>query len=239
VPEGVRLAPPAPPAAQAMFGPALGLAERYAELLAGPGVQRGLLGPREVPRLWDRHLMNCAAVAELVPHPCSLVDIGAGAGLPGIVLAMLLPDVQVVLLEPMLRRASFLGECTALLGLGNTAICRSRAQDAVGTITADVATARAVAPMERLAELALNLVRPGGLVLAIKGAGAAQEVERAAPVLRRAGARDVAVVEAGRGKVSPPAVVVRMNAGPRPVAGARARDGRARGRPAPQRAARK
>lgn len=222
-----------------MFGPALALAEQYAELLAGPGVQRGLLGPREVPRLWDRHLMNCAAVAELVPHPCSLVDIGSGAGLPGIVLAILLPDVQVVLLEPMLRRASFLDECTALLGLGNTATCRSRAQDAVGTITADVATARAVAPMDRLAELALNLVRPGGLVLAIKGAGAAQEVERAAPVLRRAGARDVAVVRAGSGKVSPPAVVVRMNAGPRPVAGVRARGGRARGRSAPQRAARR
>ena len=239
MPEGVSLAPPAPPEARELFGPALGLAEQYAELLAGPGVQRGILGPREIPRLWDRHLMNCAAVAELVPHPCSLVDIGSGAGLPGIVLAMLLPDVQVVLLEPMLRRASFLEECTALLGLSNTAICRSRAQDAAGTITADVATARAVAPMERLAELALNLLRPGGLVLAIKGAGVAQEVERAAPVLRRAGARDVAVVRAGSGKVSPPAVVVRMHAGPRPVAGARAGGGRARGRPAPERAARR
>jgi 16S rRNA (guanine(527)-N(7))-methyltransferase RsmG len=222
-----------------MFGSALGLAEQYAELLAGPCVQRGLLGPREVPRLWDRHLMNCAAVAELVPHPSSLVDIGSGAGLPGIVLAMLLSDVQVVLLEPMLRRASFLDECTALLGLGNTAVCRSRAQDAVGTITADVATARAVAPMERLAGMALNLVRPGGLVLAIKGAGAAQELERAAPALRRAGARDVAVVQAGSGKVSPPAVVVRMYAGSRPVAGAPARGREARGRPAPQRAVRR
>jgi 16S rRNA (guanine527-N7)-methyltransferase len=216
----MRLAPPAPPAAQMMFGPSLGRAEQYAEMLAGPGVERGILGPREVPRLWDRHLMNCAAVAELVPHPCSLVDIGSGAGLPGIVLALLLPDVQIVLLEPMLRRASFLEECTAQLGLANTAVCRSRAQEAAGTVIADVATARAVAPMERLAGLALSLVRPGGLVLAIKGAGAAEETERAATALRRAGARDVAVVRVGSGKVSPPTVVVRMNAGPRPRAGA-------------------
>jgi 16S rRNA (guanine527-N7)-methyltransferase len=172
--------------------------------------------------------MNCAAVAELVPHPCSLVDIGSGAGLPGIVLAMLLPDVRVVLLEPMLRRVSFLEECTALLGLSNTAVCRSRAEDAAGTLTADVATARAVAPMDRLAGLALRLVRPGGLVLAIKGAGAAGEVERAGPELERAGARDVAVVRAGSGKVSPPVVVVRMTAGPRPAAGAGAKPARDR-----------
>jgi len=197
-----------------MFGSSLPLAERYAELLAGPGVQRGLLGPHEIGRLWDRHLMNCGAVADLVPHSCSLVDIGAGAGLPGIVLAILLPDVHIILLEPMARRASFLEECVALLGLANAEVLRSRAQDVVGRLTADVATARAVAPMERLAGLALSLVRPGGLLLAIKGAGAEREVERARPALRRAGAADVAVVEAGSDKVSQPTIVVRVTAGP-------------------------
>jgi len=200
-----------------VFGSALGLAERYAQLLAGPAVERGLIGPRETVRLWDRHLMNCAALAELVPHPTagrSLIDLGSGAGLPGIVLAMLLPDAEIVLLEPMARRVAFLEECVRVLGLGNAAVRRARAEDAAGELAADVVTARAVAPLERLAGLALGLVRPGGLVLAMKGAGAAQEVTRACPVLRRLGARDVAVVQAGSGRVSPPPTVVRFTAGP-------------------------
>jgi 16S rRNA (guanine527-N7)-methyltransferase len=204
-----------------VFGPALGLAEQYAELLAGPAVERGLLGPREVPRLWDRHLLNCAAVAELVPRPSSVVDVGSGAGLPGVILAMLLPDVNVVLLEPMARRAAFLEECVRVLGLSNAVTCRRRAEEAVGDLVADVVTARAVAPLERLAGLTLPLARPGGVVLAIKGASAEREVERARPALRKAGAGEVAVVRAGIGRVSPPAIVVRMNvgaaSGPQPV----------------------
>jgi 16S rRNA (guanine527-N7)-methyltransferase len=202
-----------------VFGSALGLAERYAELLAGPGVERGLIGPREAVRVWDRHLMNCAAVAELVPHPCSVIDLGSGAGLPGIVLAMLLTDSEIILLEPMARRVVFLEECVRLLGLRNAAVHRGRAEDAVGQLLADVVTARAVAPLERLAGMALGLVRPGGLVLAMKGAGAAQEVARARPVLSRLGARDVTVVHAGSGRVSPPATVVRFTAGPRGAQG--------------------
>jgi 16S rRNA (guanine527-N7)-methyltransferase len=200
-----------------VFGSALGLAERYAELLAGPGVERGLIGPRETARLWDRHLMNCAAVAELVPHPTagrSVIDLGSGAGLPGIILAMLLPDSEILLLEPMARRVAFLEECVRVLGLGNAAVHRGRAEDAAGKLVADVVTARAVAPLERLAPLALGLVRPGGLVLAMKGAGAEQEARRARPVLRRLGAQDVAVVHAGSGRVSSPATVVRFAAGP-------------------------
>ena len=196
-----------------MFGPSLGLAERYAELLAGPGVERGLIGPRETARLWDRHLINCAAVAELVPAGSSLIDLGSGAGLPGVVLAMLLPESGIVLLEPLARRAAFLEECVRALGLGNAAVRRGRAEEVAGQLTADVVTARAVAPMQRLAALALPLVRPGGLVLAIKGAAAAQELAAAGPVLRRLGVQDAAVVEAGRGKVSPPPTVVRLTAG--------------------------
>jgi 16S rRNA (guanine527-N7)-methyltransferase len=196
-----------------VFGQALGLATRYADLLAGPGVERGLIGPRETARLWDRHLINCAAVAELVPPGSSLIDVGSGAGLPGVVLAMLLPDAQVVLLEPLARRAAFLEECVRTLGLGNAAVRRGRAEEAAGQLTADVVTARAVAPMQRLAALALPLVRPGGLVLAIKGAAAAEELAQARPVLRRLGVQDAAVVEAGRGKVSPPPTVIRLTAG--------------------------
>jgi 16S rRNA (guanine527-N7)-methyltransferase len=196
-----------------VFGPALADAERYAELLAGPGTERGIVGPRETARLWDRHLINCAAAAELVPPASSLIDLGSGAGLPGVVLAMLLPDSQVVLLEPLARRAAFLEECVQQLGLGNASVHRGRAEDVAGHLSADVVTARAVAPLQRLAPLALGLARPGGLVLAIKGAGAAQELAEAGPVLRALGVQDAAVLEVGRGKVSPPPIVVRLTAG--------------------------
>jgi 16S rRNA (guanine527-N7)-methyltransferase len=207
-------AAPAPPAAAAAaFGPALGLAERYAALLTGPAVERGLLGPAEAPRLWERHLLNCAAVAALVPSPCSLIDLGSGAGLPGIVLAMLLPDVTVTLLEPMARRAVFLDECVRILGLGNAEVRRGRAEEVAGRLSADVVTARAVAPMYKLAGLAIALANPGGMVLAIKGAGAAAELSRARPVLRQLGARDVEVLHAGGDRVNPAATVIRFTVG--------------------------
>ena len=207
-------APVAPPEAAQIFGPAMAAAERYARLLAGPAVSRGLIGPREVPRLWERHLLNSAAVAELVPHPCSLVDLGSGAGLPGIVLALLLPDVAVTLLEPMLRRVTFLEECVHALGLQNAQVRRGRAEELAGQLSADVVTARAVAPLDRLAPLALGLVRPGGTVLAIKGANARQEVAAARRSLSKLRLRSVDVVRAGGGKVDPAATVVRLIAGP-------------------------
>ena len=196
-----------------MFGTTLPLAERYVQMLAGPGVTRGLLGPREVPRLWTRHVLNCAAVADLVPRPATLIDLGSGAGLPGIVLALLLPDVQVTLLERMERRSLFLDECVQELGLRNAQVYRATAEEVAGKLAADVVTARAVAPLDRLAGLAVGLVRPGGLILAVKGAAAEQEVAQARPVLRRLGMRDVTVVRAGDGKVDRAATVVRMVAG--------------------------
>jgi 16S rRNA (guanine527-N7)-methyltransferase len=196
-----------------VFGTTLPLAERYVQMLAGPGVIRGLLGPREVPRLWTRHVLNCAAVADLVPRPSALIDLGSGAGLPGIVLALLLPDVQVTLLERMERRSLFLDECVQELGLRNAQVYRATAEEVAGKLAADVVTARAVAPLDRLAGLAAGLVRPGGLILAVKGAAAEEEVAQARPVLRRLGMRDVAVVRAGDGKVDRAATVVRMVAG--------------------------
>ena len=211
MPPGV---PPAPAVAAEVFGEALPKIIRYAALLAGPGIDRGLLGPAEAERLWDRHLLNCAAVAELVPPRSSLVDLGSGPGLPGVVLAVMLPGVSVTLLEPMARRADFLRECVAELDLANATVLRGRAEDLASQVGADVVTARAVAPLEKLAGLAAGLIRPGGLILAIKGAGAAAEVARARPALRRLGATEVEVRNVGSGIVNPAATVVVFTARP-------------------------
>ena len=164
-----------------MFGSELETACQFAEILATDGVQRGLIGPRETPRLWDRHLLNCAVVAELLPESGELVDIGSGAGLPGVVLAMLRPGIRVILLEPMLRRSAFLEECLTRLDLPNATVVRGRAEDMTGVIKADIATARAVAPLDRLAGWAAGLLRPGGEILAIKGQSAEQELAAARP----------------------------------------------------------
>ena len=212
---------PAPPeVARLVFGAALPTAQAYAELLAGPGVERGLLGPAETERIWDRHLLNCAVVAELVgpgvvapgqvPSGAELVDIGSGAGLPGIVLAMLLPDVSVVLVESMARRTTFLAECVEALGLQNVDVRQSRAEDMAGQLAADVVTARAVARLDRLAVLAAGVAKPGGLVLAMKGAGAAADLAEAEPVLHRLGATGAEVITAGAGLLSQPTTVVRF-----------------------------
>ncbi len=206
-------APPMPEVASAIFGQAAAKAEQYACQLAGPGVDRGLIGPNEIPRVWERHLLNCAVVAGLVPRPCSLADLGSGAGLPGIVLALLLPDTEVTLLEPMARRAAFLDECVSELGLDNVRVWQARAEEVAGTLVVDVVTARAVAPLGRLAALAVGLLRPGGIVLAIKGAKAAQEVQAARGALTRLGVQHVEVLLAGSGKVDPAATVVRLTAG--------------------------
>jgi 16S rRNA (guanine527-N7)-methyltransferase len=200
---------PPPPTAAEVFGPALDEARAFAGMLATRGVEWGLIGPHEVARLWDRHLLNCAVVADLIGSRYrTLVDIGSGAGLPGIVLAMMRPELSVTLLEPMERRCRFLSGCVAELGLGNASVLRGRAEDV--TLRADVATARAVAPLDRLAELAVRVVRPGGLVLAIKGQTADAELRKARPVLRRIGARGAKVVRVGQGKVDPATTVVRF-----------------------------
>ena len=195
----------------AVFGDALAKARRYVELLATDGVTRGLIGPRETPRLWDRHLLNCALVAELVPERGELVDIGSGAGLPGIVLAMLRPSLHVVLLEPLLRRSVFLEECVSTLDLPNATVLRARAEDkSASGIRADVATARAVAPLDRLVGWAAGLLRPGGQLLAVKGQSALAELEAAEPVLSRLGVQSAEVLQAGHGRVVSATTIVRV-----------------------------
>lgn len=214
---------PAPPAAaRELFGRSLAQAETYAALLAGAGVERGVIGPAESGRIWDRHLINSGLVASLLPASLAgggqLADLGSGAGLPGIALAILRPDLRVTLVEPMARRTAFLAECVSELGLSNAEICRGRAEELAGEIEADVVTSRAVARLDRLAVLAVGLCRPGGLVLAVKGASAAAELDAARPALRRIGAADPEVVTAGddlvtRGLIERPTTVVRFRAG--------------------------
>ena len=200
-----------PESVTAVFGDALEQARHYAELLATEGVTRGLIGPRETERLWDRHLLNCGVVAELLPEHGTLVDIGSGAGLPGIVLAMLRPSVEVILLEPLLRRSVFLDECITELGLDNARVLRARAEEkAAKQIRADIATARAVAPLDRLVGWAAPLLRPGGELLALKGQSAADEIAAAEGVLSRLGVRSAEVLQAGQGSVIPATTVVRV-----------------------------
>ena len=199
-----------PPAAAVLFGERLDLARRYAAHLVGSGVERGLLGPREAPRVWERHVLNCAVVAELVPDGARLVDVGSGAGLPGIPLALARPDISVVLVEPLARRVDWLREVVEDLHLP-VRVERGRAEEngvRARWEGADVVTARAVAPLARLAGWALPLLRPAGSLLALKGASAADEVARETAAVRRLGGDDPRVVRCGVGLVDPPATVV-------------------------------
>ncbi|GAA1745846.1 16S rRNA (guanine(527)-N(7))-methyltransferase RsmG [Aeromicrobium alkaliterrae] len=181
-----------PPAGAAeLFGETWTQAQRYADLLSTWGVDRGMIGPREVPRLWDRHLLNCVVVTPRLPQGVTVADVGTGAGLPGLVWAIARPDIQMTLVEPLLRRVSFLEEVVADLGLENVVISRSRAEDQAGQF--DVVTARAVAALDKLTTWCWPLVAPGGVLLAMKGRSAPEEVEAARPMLRRLGVSDVRI----------------------------------------------
>ena len=200
-----------PPAAAEVFGERLGLARMYWKALATDGVERGLIGPREVPRLWDRHILNCAVIGELIPTGASVVDIGSGAGLPGIPLAIARPDLKIALVEPLLRRTRFLAEFAEASGL-DFVIVRGRAEQP-GVIKevggADVATSRAVAPLEKLAKWSLPLIHEHGQMLAMKGSSAAEEISRDRAALTRLGAGSVEVVECGASVLETPTIVVR------------------------------
>ena len=200
----------APDAASAIFGPRIYIARRYAELLASAGVERGLLGPREVGRVWDRHLLNSAAVGELLDPGDRVVDIGSGAGLPGIPLAIARPDIQVVLLEPLLRRSEFLDEVVAELGLA-VEVVRGRAEEPWVRERyggRDAAVSRAVAALDKLTKWSMPLLRPDGRMVAIKGERAPDEVEAHRRVMAASGAVDVRVVTCGANYLRPPATVV-------------------------------
>jgi 16S rRNA (guanine527-N7)-methyltransferase len=203
-------------AAGRLFGDRLPLAEAYARLLATDGVVRGLLGPRETNRIWDRHLLNCAAVTELISPGATVIDVGSGAGLPGIVLAVAQPDLSVILLEPLARRAEFLSEVVTALGLAQTRVVRARAEECVGRggvarlARAEVVTARAVAPLDRLAAWCLPLADEGGRVLALKGGAATEEVAAHRGVVRRLGGAEPVIRRCGVEVLAEPTTVVEI-----------------------------
>ena len=177
------------------------LAERYAALLAERAVERGLIGPREVPRLWDRHLLNCAVLTELVPTGARVVDVGSGAGLPGLPMAIRRPDLTVDLVEPMLRRTSFLTEVVEQLELSDRVrVVRGRADErSVQTVVGDApwVVARAVAPLDRLVRWCFPLLAPGASLLAIKGASVSAELKRYRRAVFASGAAEVTIVRVG------------------------------------------
>ncbi len=184
----------------------------FAEILATRGVERGLIGPREVPRLWSRHLVNCAVVAQEadgdLPQGCTVADVGSGAGLPGLVWALVRPDLQVTLIEPLLRRATFLSDVVDELTLSDrVSVLRARAED-VAPATFDVVTARAVARLPQLLVWTLPLAHVGGVVLALKGSGARQEVDEAQGAAAELGAGPVTIRSYGVGVIDPPTTVV-------------------------------
>ncbi|KWX67005.1 16S rRNA (guanine(527)-N(7))-methyltransferase RsmG, partial [Mycobacterium sp. NAZ190054] len=198
--------PQPPPAAAEVFGGAMDAAARYAEILAGAGVERGLLGPREVDRLWDRHLLNCAVVGELLESGERIADIGSGAGLPGIPLALARPDVHIILIEPLLRRSEFLREAIEELGV-DCSVVRGRAEDRavreeVGTT--DVVVSRAVASLDKLTKWSTPLLREGGRMLAIKGERADEEVRQHRRSMAALGVSKVKVERCGAQYVEPP-----------------------------------
>ncbi|MCX5266211.1 16S rRNA (guanine(527)-N(7))-methyltransferase RsmG [Streptomyces sp. NBC_00199] len=209
--------PSAPDVAREVFGDRFDDAVRYAELLAEAGVQRGLIGPREVPRLWERHLLNCAVLSEVVPEGVTVCDVGSGAGLPGIPLALVREDLKITLLEPLLRRTNFLTEVVELLGLDHVTVARGRAEEVMGSMPpVHVVTARAVAPLDRLATWGIPLLRPYGEMLALKGDTAEEELKSATTALSKLGAVGTSILQVGEGVVDPLSTVVRVEVGESP-----------------------
>lgn len=224
---------PPPPVATALFGARLVLASRYAQLLVTDGITRGLVGPREAGRIWDRHLLNCAVVAELIPENARVVDVGSGAGLPGLVLACARADLRLQLVEPLERRVHFLADAVALLGLeSQVEVIRGRADDRVvleRSAGAEFVTSRAVAPLDRLARWCRPLLAAGGRLLAMKGERATEEIATHRSELARIGLPVRELALCGCDVLDSPARVVvleRTSAGSRtrqPLAGGAAR----------------
>jgi 16S rRNA (guanine527-N7)-methyltransferase len=217
--------PAAPSGAAAVFGDRSAVAERFTAILSDTGVTHGLIGPREVPRLWERHVLNCAVIEDAFPTGARLIDVGSGAGLPGIALVLVRPDLEVHLVEPMLRRTQWLGHVVEDLGLDGVTVHRGRAEDLVGTLSAAYVTARAVARLDKLARWCVPLLEPGGTLVAMKGRSAREELEEDRPALERLGLVDASVVEHGAELLDEPVLTVDLRFGTTPAA----RSGKASG----------
>lgn len=197
-----------PAAAVTLFGDRIELARRFTADLAREGELRGLIGPLELPRLWSRHVLNSALVAPLL-RPGRVGDVGSGAGLPGLVVAIARPDVQLVLIEPMERRVDWLTEEAEVLGLDNVDVIRARAEDAKLETPLTQVTARAVSALSKLLPLTAPLLAPGGEFVFMKGARVDEEIAAAQKVIRKLGLRDVRVEVLGEGVVDEPTRVFR------------------------------
>jgi len=201
-----------PQSARGVFAARLDLATAYADRLATDGVTRGLIGPRESARIWERHLVNCAVLTDVLAEGTDVCDLGSGAGLPGLVLAIRRPDLRVTLVEPLLRRTTFLTEIVDALGLDNVEVLRCRAEELHGSREFGVVTSRAVAPLPRLLAWSMPLVRQEGALLAMKGATATEEVGESRAALVAAGAGLVEVLSLGEEVINPPTTVIRVEA---------------------------
>ncbi|OFI36481.1 16S rRNA (guanine(527)-N(7))-methyltransferase [Arthrobacter sp. SW1] len=197
-------------AAEKIFGDRLDLARRYVEHLETSGIERGLIGPREVPRLWGRHVLNCAVIESEIAQGSHVADVGSGAGLPGLCLAIARPDLELTLIEPLERRVIWLQEVVDDLGLGNVIVMRTRAELAVGLVNADVVTARAVSALSKLAPLTIPLLDGKGELVAIKGRSAEEEIEKAAKVIKKLGGVETSVVVCGAELLEEPTTVVKV-----------------------------
>ena len=197
-----------PTEAALIFGEYIAQGRGYAAALIRDGETLGLLGPREMPKLWTRHILNSAVVAELLVPGQKVADVGSGAGLPGIPLAIVCPDVQFVLIEPMERRALWLASIVEELGLKNVRVIRARAEE-VTENDFDVVTARAVSALPKLLRITVPLARAGGQVLALKGSKAADEIEASKPLVKKLKLADFAILSTGEGRLAEPTTVVR------------------------------
>lgn len=198
-----------PASASVLFGQRVELARRFTAALAEQGEERGLIGPLELPRLWSRHILNSAVAAPLFSAGSRVGDIGSGAGLPGIVLAIARPDVRFVLIEPMERRIAWLTEQTEALELDNVEVVRGRGEDWTEGAVLDAVTARAVSALRTLIPITAPLVRDGGELVLLKGANAANEIAAAEKAIRRFRLTDVRVEPVGEGVIDEPTRVIR------------------------------
>ncbi|WP_080792225.1 16S rRNA (guanine(527)-N(7))-methyltransferase RsmG [Corynebacterium pacaense] len=200
-----------PPAAADIFGENLDRAIAYHQSLATDGTVRGFIGPREIPRLWERHILNCAVIGEVMDRGARVADIGSGAGLPGIPLAIARPDLDITLIEPLLKRSVYLGEVVDQLQLDNVTVIRGRAEDKAvrkQTGPVDVVTSRAVAPLGKLAGWSLPLSRVGGRMIAMKGSSVTEEIERDRTLIRRAGGGRIEVFTVGEQHLAEPTTLI-------------------------------
>lgn len=201
-------APPPTESAHQFFGERLRHAEVFAAALADTGVSHGLIGPREVPILWGRHILNCAVIEDAFPDGARLIDVGSGAGLPGIALAIARPDLQVQLVEPMQRRTDWLTTTVTELGLDNVTVHRGRAEDFHGQLTAPYVTARAVARLDKLARWCFPLIERGGQFVALKGRSAEDELAETTKALRKLGLVEAEVTAHGGDVLETPTLTV-------------------------------